>query len=194
MIDYRHLRLLLLVATVLVACGGGGVEGPPEIRYGEDVCEQCQMIISEPRFAAAYVTEEGDFRRFDDIGEMFLYAADNGEPVRTFWVHDFHSEKWLETGGVTFVHNPTLTTPMGWGVAAFADRSEAEAYQAAEGGTLLSAAALQADVEAGDLRPEGMGMSGMPDGGTHAHEDHDHAGHTHDGEMDAPSLTPGTDQ
>ena len=192
MINYRHLLLLFLPIIGLVACGGNSAEGPPEIRYGQDVCEQCQMIISEPRFAAAYVTDDGDYHRFDDIGEMFLYATDRGETVRTFWVHDFHSEEWLETGDATFVHNPELTTPMGWGIAAFADRSAAEAYRATEGGTLLSATALQAEVKAGDLRPAGMDMSRMPDGSTHAHEGHDHADDIHHGEMDAPPP-PGDD-
>ena len=184
----HYLSLFFLLTFVLTGCGGNEAAGPPEIRYGEDVCEQCQMIISEPRFAAAYVTEAGEFRRFDDIGEMYLYAADRGERVRTFWVHDFHSESWLETESATFVHNPALSTPMGWGVAAFADEGEAEAYQAEEGGTLFSAAALQAEVEEGKLRPEGMGMSGMPD----AHEDH--SDHDHDGEMDGAMLAPSSDK
>jgi len=186
----RYLFLLIVLAVVLAACGGNEAEGPPEIRYGEDTCVQCQMIINEPRFAAAYVTEEGEFRRFDDIGEMFLYAADSGESVRTFWVHDFHSESWLETEGATFVHNPDLTTPMGWGVAAFTEESEAGAYQAAEGGTLLTASALQEQVVAGDLRPAGMGMSGMSGG----HENHDHSNHDHEGEMDGTMLTPSAEQ
>ena len=50
----RHVRfgLLLLLAWLLAGCGGAEeVVAPPEIRYGEDVCTMCNMLISEPRFA-----------------------------------------------------------------------------------------------------------------------------------------------
>lgn len=189
----RALSLLLLLSLFLAACGGGTVEGPPEIRYGEDACDQCQMIISEPRFAAAYVTEAGEFRRFDDTGEMFLYAADGGEAVRTFWVHDFHSEAWLEADAATFVHNPEQQTPMGWGVVAFAEESAAEAYEAEAGGKMLTATELQEQIEGGELLPEGMAGH---NGAGHAHAGHDHEGEAggNEHEMDAMSSMTGADQ
>ena len=43
----------------LVACGGGGEDfanDPPEIIFGQDVCSECNMIINEANFAAAYWT------------------------------------------------------------------------------------------------------------------------------------------
>ncbi len=51
------LKVLLFLALALLAagCAQGTAEiKPPEIRYGEDVCVECKMIISDPRFAAAY--------------------------------------------------------------------------------------------------------------------------------------------
>lgn len=175
------IALLSLLALFLAGCGGTA-EGPPEIRYGEDACDQCQMIISEPRFAAAYVTEDGEFRRFDDFGEMFLYAAEREEAVRTFWVHDFDSKEWLEVDSATFVHDPELVTPMGWGIAAFADESAAETYHAENGGTVLTAAAFQEQVESGNLMPKGMGMSGTD-------HNHDHADHGHAAEHEMGAMT-----
>lgn len=170
----RYLLLGVLLALLLAACqGGDGALGPPEIRYGEDVCDQCNMIISEPRFAAALATEAGEFRRFDDIGEMFLYAHGGEEAVRAFWVHDFHAEEWIEADSAMFVHDSALMTPMGWGVAAFADAAEAQAYQAESGGALLSYAELREQVAQGELMPQGMGM-GMS---SHNHDGHGHDGH-----------------
>lgn len=157
---------VLLLAVLLAACGGADdADGPPEIRYGQDVCEQCKMIISEPRFASAYATEAGDVRRFDDIGEMFLYAGERAENVRAFWVHDFSSEKWIEASSATFVHDSGLSTPMGWGIAAFADREAASAYVEDHGGDLFSYDALREQVENGSLTPPGM---------TGHDHDHDH--------------------
>ncbi|HSM55463.1 MAG TPA: nitrous oxide reductase accessory protein NosL [Candidatus Sulfomarinibacteraceae bacterium] len=163
--NYRLITLVLLFAIFLAACGGADdAAGPPEIRYGEDVCDQCNMIINEPRFAAAYVTEPGETRRFDDLGEMFLYAHDQDEAVRAFWVHDLHSEEWLEADNASYVYNPELVTPMGWGVAAFDSQSDAEAYQEENGGTLLSYTKLQEQIVRGELQPQRMG----------AVDDHDH--------------------
>lgn len=154
----RHYVGLFLTLLILLVAGcqtNDQADGPPEIRYGEDVCDHCNMIISEPRFAAAYAAETGETRRFDDIGEMFLYARESGEDVRSYWVHDFHSESWLKADGATFVHNPDLTTPMGWGIAAFSQAEEAQAY-GEQHGEVLSFSELQERVLSGDLMPQGM--------------------------------------
>lgn len=155
--QYKITLPFLLLAILLAACGGAGdLEGPPEIRYGQDACDRCKMIINEPRFATAYATVAGDVRRFDDIGGMFLHAVEQGEEVRAFWVHDFDSEEWIEAPGATFVHDPDLTTPMGWGVAAFGDDEGARAYVENHGGDLFSYDELREQVESGSLMPPGM--------------------------------------
>jgi copper chaperone NosL len=67
------LLLFCFVAVLLVACGSEvDFDDPPDIVYGEDVCERCSMIINEARYAAAYVTEDGEAHRFDDIGGMVM--------------------------------------------------------------------------------------------------------------------------
>jgi len=60
----RHVRLLVILTLsglLLGACGGRqGALQPPEIYYGQDTCARCGMLISDPRFAAALLTEEGE--------------------------------------------------------------------------------------------------------------------------------------
>ena len=68
---YGFLLLLLIVSLLLGCVSNLDPSEPPEVHYGEDVCDACNMIISEPRFAAAYYTEDGAVRRFDDIGDMW---------------------------------------------------------------------------------------------------------------------------
>lgn len=154
---YQIMAALLLLGVLLAACGGAGdLDSPPQIRYGQDACDRCKMIINEPRFASAYTTDTGDARRFDDIGGMFLHAVEQGDNVHIFWVHDFNSEDWIEAPDATYVHDPDLTTPMGWGVAAFADDDGATAYAAEHGGDLLSYDELREQVESGELMPPGM--------------------------------------
>lgn len=118
----------LLLFVALAGCGGGAdTTQPPEILYGQDVCDECDMIISEEKFASAYWTEAGEARRFDDVGEMLVFMAENPEPTASIWVHDINSAAWLPAGDAWFVMNSGLHTPMGTGIAVVSSEAEAEA-------------------------------------------------------------------
>lgn len=123
--------LCLFCILVLAACNASpDFDDPPEIRYGEDACERCLMIINEARYAAAYVTTDGDTHRFDDIGGMMAHDHDMAEDVAVFWVHDFDTEEWLKAGGAIFVKSDNLHTPMGFGIVAFSEQDRAEVWAA----------------------------------------------------------------
>ena len=131
--------LAVLSLTLLAACGGGpDLDEPPDIRYGEDVCDRCLMIINEARYAAAYVKPDGEARRFDDIGGMVAYIDEVAEDVAVFWVHDYDTEEWLKADEAFYVESDDLVTPMGFGIVAFADRSRAEEWAAEQAGILRS--------------------------------------------------------
>ena len=123
----RIIFLALLVLMLLGACQSqADLSQPPEILYGEDVCTKCSMIISEPRFAAAYYTTQGDARRFDDIGGMLIHHLEHQEDVAQFWVHDFDTEEWVEAEQAIYVISDQLHTPMGFGVIAFSEQDRAQ--------------------------------------------------------------------
>jgi copper chaperone NosL len=93
--------LLLFLGSVLFGCARApDVNVPPEIYYGEDICEECGMIISEPRFAAAIYRVDGTAQAFDDIGGMSSYLAKNDVDIATYWVHDYETEEWLKAENV----------------------------------------------------------------------------------------------
>ncbi len=122
------LRVLLLVvlALLVAGCAQGTAEiQPPEIRYGEDVCAECKMIISDPRFAAAYTYEVSpgryDSALFDDIGDMLIWADKHPEhTVVAWWVHDYNTEEWVDGSKAIYMFSHNLQTPMAQGTAAFA--------------------------------------------------------------------------
>ncbi len=123
---WQGLLLLTLLLLGSVACSQyGNTAEPPQIIYGQDVCDRCNMIISEEKYAAAYWTEAGEARRFDDIGGMMAYLYDKPEAVASYWVHDFASGAWLAAEGATFVLAEDLMTPMGFGIVAFAEEAQA---------------------------------------------------------------------
>ena len=133
-------RLLpLIIGLVIVSCSSGlDLDEPPDIRYGEDSCDRCLMIVNEARYAAAYVTRDGDTRRFDDIGGMLAYRKEVDEEVLVLWVHDFDTEAWLKANEAHYVMSDKLHTPMGFGIIAFAGQEQAESWTAENGGMEMS--------------------------------------------------------
>ena len=168
---YVDFLFLLIIAFLLGACGSSpDLDKPPEIVYGQDVCDECGMIINEARFAASYVTTTGEVRRFDDIGNMLLHTYKHQAEVHVYWVHDFNTEAWINAEKATLVLNPDLVTPMAWSLAAFATEADAGAYVAKFGGTISTFAALQQEVAMGAIEPALLR--------SHVHEHSDDAGPT----------------
>lgn len=141
---WRFSLCLLLVSLFIMGCSSDrSLDTPPDIRYGEDICDQCRMIISEARFAAGYVTTQGTERRFDDIGDMLLFHTKHAEDVAVFWVHDYDTEEWIRADQAFFVLSKALHTPMGHGVVATRTQSRATEIATRTKGVVLSFADLQ---------------------------------------------------
>ena len=132
-----------LALTILAACGAQPPDpAPPDITYGQELCTVCGMLISEPRFAAALILEDGDPVLFDDAGEMFRYPQ---QGVRAWFVHDYGSEAWIHAREATYVVHPSIASPMGTGLAAFEQAADAQALAASFGAGLRSFDQLMAD-------------------------------------------------
>ncbi len=120
----RRAFLILVFAVGVTGCQASS-EKPPAIRYGRDTCDECGMVISEARFAAAYLTRQGEWRLFDDIGDMLAFYTSHREAVAVFWVHDYETGDWLQANGAFFVSSPALHTPMGHNIVAMTNRERA---------------------------------------------------------------------
>lgn len=123
------MRLRRLGVFVL-ACGGflGGcgtdISRPPTVRYGEEACAHCRMIISDDRFAAALVTKGGESLKFDDVGCLVEREADQGAPTGSiYWVRDFDGGGWLDARSASYVHSAKVQSPMGYGLTALSPKS-----------------------------------------------------------------------
>ncbi|MBI3969335.1 MAG: nitrous oxide reductase accessory protein NosL [Chloroflexi bacterium] len=130
---------LVLVMGLLGGCSGSDdPAAPPRIRYGEDVCSRCAMIINEEAHAAAYRTAAGEVRVFDDLGEMLLDHRERQDSVDHYFVHDFETREWLHAETAFYVAGGDVRTPMGFGVVALASRSRAEAVRERVGGHVVT--------------------------------------------------------
>lgn len=143
---------LLIVLSFMLCLTGCAKETdvnvPPEIRYGEDICDQCNMIISEARYAAAFYTKDGTAKKFDDIGDMLTYLAKHDEELAAVWVHDYESEAWLQADDAFFVMADGLYTPMAFGIVAFGDQDQAEDFATQKQGMVMAYEDVMSDFHA----------------------------------------------
>ena len=139
----RTFTLLLAMCSMsmLCACEKQSADQPPSVQLGDSVCAQCNMIISDARWATATIVEGQrgpDPKLFDDFNCQVNYEVEHPEEtIITRWSHDYISADWLRTEDATFLMSSELRTPMGSRVAAFAITSEAEAAHADLTGDLM---------------------------------------------------------
>ena len=123
---------LLFLALIGAACSAdnGGLR-PPELMVGSDVCEECGMVVSDARYAAATLVESGHTHKFDDLAEMFLFQGKHPEDVvRAWFVHDYEAETWIRGETAFYVMSEAIHSPMGYGVVAFETRAAADTFAA----------------------------------------------------------------
>jgi len=162
-------RLVAAVAILVAAATACEREPrpiePPEIAYGEDVCDRCGMIISEDRYAAGMMVEDEDgraYRLFDDVAAVALYEGEHPD-VRVIgrWVKDYVTRQWLTADSAAYVEAGSLETPMAFGVVATA-RARADSLAGALDGRVLDWGELVARADTGGIRSTPGRPGGSP--------------------------------
>ena len=133
---------LLAPSMLLIGCSEQAADGPPIIRLGDSVCDQCNMIISDQRWATATVVagpRGPEARLFDDFNCQVNYEIEHADAtVLTRWSCSHATRAWIRTETAYFLISPDLRTPMGSRMAAFASQAEAEAAQSALTGDVMT--------------------------------------------------------
>ena len=122
----RRIFYILFFATfslVLPACSGEPETGPVEVKWDQDNCERCRMMLSDRNFAAQirYFPEDKRSRvvKFDDIGCAVLWIKDqqwNNDPKTQIWVVDHSSGEWIDARKATYLRKNN--SPMGYDLGA----------------------------------------------------------------------------
>ncbi len=126
---------LALGATVMLS--GCGAPTPRPIAFGSEACAQCLMGIEDEGHASELLTRTGRAWVFDSIECMaaFLQAMDDPDSVHSMWVTDFANPADLvSVEEAHFLVSPTLASPMGLGLTAFARLEDREGAVNAFGG------------------------------------------------------------
>ncbi len=121
-----------LLLAPLAACGrkDGWPEGMAEIKWDRDTCVRCNMVISDPRFAAELRGGgKNTAFRFDDIGCLVFWLRDKAaqypwmaEPATRMWVADsadMSGASWLDPRAAHYLGG--RLSPMGYNFAAVRD-------------------------------------------------------------------------
>jgi hypothetical protein len=111
------------------------------ILWDREVCAQCGMTISDPRFACQLQTSEGNVYDFDDPGCLLTFLHRHQLRVRAIYFHSLDGRAWLKYPDVAFLRGQQ--TPMGYGLGAAAmgtrsalDFAAAQSYVEARGNEL----------------------------------------------------------
>ena len=129
---------LLLLTAGSASCGGG----PREIRYRQDTCARCRMILMDPRYGGELVTKRGKALVFDSVECLAAHTLEkpaDATAARALLVVPFNAPGTLAPAeGAAYLLCPALPSPMGQNLSAAADRPGAEALQKAHGGRVLT--------------------------------------------------------
>lgn len=153
---------LALASLTLGGCGRTELSGPPELRAGRDECAECGMLIIDDRFACALLIDRSGRREhalYDDLGCMLDDQADPDPDTRVLegFVRDHATRAWIPSGvAIVLRADPeALHSPMGSGLAAFADQAAAERARLEYGGGITDYARLLAGRQEGAARGPG---------------------------------------
>lgn len=137
LVPWARLALLFVAMLAAPGCGVRAGGGPPPIRPGT-ACARCGMGIEDLKFAS---TREagGAWHAYDSI--ECLVADRTRVPGGPAWVADYETKTLLPEAAAWILHGD-FPSPMGGGLAAFADRPAAESLAVATHGTVVRLSAL----------------------------------------------------
>ena len=129
-----------ILILVLAACSGELETGPVEVKWDQDNCARCRMMLSDRNFAAQirYFPEGKRSKavKFDDLGCATLWLQDQqwkDDPKTQVWVTDHRSGEWIDARKATYIRKNN--SPMGYDLGAQAETdpdglnfTEAEQY------------------------------------------------------------------
>jgi copper chaperone NosL len=123
----------------LVMASGCGMN-PRAIRYGEESCEHCRMLVADQRFGAEVVLSTGRVLVFDAVECMASFEADGTSPapIHSRWLTDFAEGELIEASTATILRSRQIRSPMGRGLAAFGPIVTPESLLNAFGGEVLT--------------------------------------------------------
>lgn len=127
----KEMATILILLGALSGCNATSMQ-PEDINSEIDVCEVCNMGISNENFATEVVTDNGEIYKFDDLGCMGEFVESNSKLLnkRTSkqFVRDIETGEWVPIEEAYYAFDEEFWTPMANGVISFKNKQRAENY------------------------------------------------------------------
>lgn len=94
-------------------------------------CAECGMMVDEKSPFSAKIVQRDMTLSFCDIGDMLIHMKTKNMRPENAQVKDFKSNDWTDGAKAWYVSSAKhFTSPMGWNIAAFRNKNEAEKFGA----------------------------------------------------------------
>lgn len=94
-------------------------------------CAECGMTVNQESKFYAWIVQDKNALPFCDIGDLLMYLNRKSLSPAAARVKDYLSGEMIDADKAFYVRaEKTFKTPMGWGIAAFKDKQEAEKFGA----------------------------------------------------------------
>lgn len=113
----------LIAALALAGCGGAPDPGLAEVKWDEDECERCRMVLSVRAYTAQVRDPQQKIHLFDDLGCALIWLEEQpfkSDPDSEIWVADAEDGHWIDARRAFY--NRDHRTPMGYGLGASESR------------------------------------------------------------------------
>ncbi len=95
-------------------------------------CAEGGMTCDVAAKFTSRISQGGQTLYFCDIGDLFSYLTRKQPSAPRMEVKDYNTGEWIDAHKAYYVHSgKKFKTPMGWGIAPFADKGRALEYGAA---------------------------------------------------------------
>lgn len=127
-----------LISFLWIGCN----QQPEAIRYGQDACAFCRMVIADEKFGSELITQKGKIYKFDSIECLAAYRHSDqisGSDIHSMWITNFKTPgQWLPAEQTQFLQSPNVPSPMGMSLSGYASSDEAKSMQSQFGGEVLN--------------------------------------------------------
>lgn len=132
------MKILSLVALLFFFCSCEIKLVP--IKYGEEECSSCKMIISDAQFGAELVSDKGKVFKYDAAECLFRTLVEDSTKVYALVGVSYFSNPGSlhDAYSASYLISKNLPSPMGGFLSAFPDAATAEQFRIEYGGKTYS--------------------------------------------------------
>lgn len=119
----KGFKFLVLLSFIIIftSCEDKNNNGMRTVHWDRDMCQRCQMIVSERHFAVQVINEEKKiYKMFDDLGCAIIWFEEEKIPwfnQAKIFINDASDGSWIDARTAYFTKNNR--TPMGYGISAY---------------------------------------------------------------------------